>query len=94
MTERAALGGQAGVTQVLDNLPGSDAGIAGEEFTCRLANQAWRFGSELLEAQEVRDITRDGQHVCVRTADGQEHDARAVVAKGCDCSCPVCVDRR
>jgi thioredoxin reductase (NADPH) len=77
--ERAALGGQAGVTQVLDNFPGFDTGIAGEEFARRLANQARRFGSELLEAQEVTDINREGRYLCVRTADGQEYGARAVL---------------
>ncbi|HEC24343.1 MAG TPA: FAD-binding protein [Chloroflexi bacterium] len=77
--ERAALGGQAGVTQVLDNFPGFDEGISGAEFARRLANQARRFGSELLEAQEVAGIQRDGQYLCVRTADGAEYGAKAVL---------------
>jgi thioredoxin reductase (NADPH) len=77
--ERAALGGQAGVTQVLGNSPGFDSGVAEEEFARRPANQARRFGAELLEAQEARDIGRDGQYLRVRTADGQEYGARAVL---------------
>jgi thioredoxin reductase (NADPH) len=77
--ERAALGGQAGVTQVIDNFPGFDTGVSGEEFARRLTNQARRFGAELLEAQEVSDITREGQYLCVKTASGDEYGASAVL---------------
>ena len=76
---KTALGGQVGVTQVLDNFPGFDEGISGEEFARRLSNQARRFGAELLEAQEVTDITRQGQYLCVNTAAGGEYGARAVL---------------
>lgn len=77
--ERAALGGQAGITQVLDNFPGFDEGISGEEFARRLANQARRFGSELLEATDVSGIRRDGQYICVGTSSGDEYGAKAVL---------------
>lgn len=77
--EKASLGGQAGVTQVLDNFPGFDTGISGQEFARRLANQARRFGAELLEAQEVTDITREGQYLCVKTASGEEYGARVML---------------
>ena len=38
--ERAGLGGQAGVTERLDNFPGFPEGIGGAEFADRLAQQA------------------------------------------------------
>jgi len=77
--ERAALGGQAGITQVLDNFPGFDEGVSGDEFARRLTNQARRFGAELLEAQEVDDIHQDGQYLCVDTANGDEFATKAVL---------------
>jgi thioredoxin reductase (NADPH) len=40
--EKAGLGGQAGITQVLDNYPGFDEGISGAEFGDRLGRQAHR----------------------------------------------------
>ncbi len=77
--EKAGLGGQAGITQTLDNFPGFDEGISGTEFAARLTRQAQRFGAEILQAQEVASIDRDGQYLCVRTADGSEYGARAVL---------------
>lgn len=77
--EKAGLGGQAGITQVIDNFPGFDEGISGAEFAERLGRQARRFDVELLQAQEVREITPEGQYLCVTTADGDAYGARAVL---------------
>lgn len=77
--EKAGLGGQAGITQTLDNFPGFDEGISGAEFAARLTRQAQRFGAEILQAQEVASINREGQYLCVGTADGSEYGARAVL---------------
>lgn len=77
--EKAGLGGQVGITQVLDNFPGFDEGIAGGEFAERLVRQARRFGVEILEAQEVSEMEPDGQYLCVTTASKHQIGARAVL---------------
>ncbi|GAB4459955.1 MAG: hypothetical protein OHK0041_24350 [Anaerolineales bacterium] len=77
--EKAGLGGQAGITQTLDNFPGFDEGVPGAEFAARLSRQAQKFGAEILQAQEVVSVDRDGQYLCVRTADGSEYGAKAVL---------------
>lgn len=77
--EKAGLGGQAGITQTLDNFPGFDEGIPGAEFAARLTRQAQRFGAEILQAQDVASIEQDGQYQCVHTADGSEYGATAVL---------------
>ncbi|HKI52648.1 MAG TPA: FAD-dependent oxidoreductase [Anaerolineales bacterium] len=77
--EKAGLGGQAGITQTLDNFPGFDEGIPGAEFAARLTRQAQRFGAEILQAQDVVSIEQDGQYLCVHTADGSEYGATAVL---------------
>ncbi|MEP0806140.1 MAG: FAD-dependent oxidoreductase [Chloroflexota bacterium] len=77
--EKAGLGGQAGITQTLDNFPGFDEGVPGAEFAARLSRQAQKFGAEILQAQEVVSVERDGQYLCVRTADGSEYGAKAVL---------------
>lgn len=77
--EKAGLGGQAGVTQTLDNFPGFDEGVPGAEFAARLTRQAQKFGAEILQAQEVVAVDRDGPYLCVRTADGSEYGAKAVL---------------
>jgi thioredoxin reductase (NADPH) len=70
--ERGGVSGQAGVTEQLDNFPGFPEGISGAAF-------AERFGVENLSAQEVTSIGSDGDYRTVRTADGNEYRAWAVL---------------
>jgi thioredoxin reductase (NADPH) len=77
--ERAGIGGQAGVTERLDNFPGFPEGVSGADFADRLRRQAERFGVEILQAQAVVAIGVDGDYRFVRTADGQEYRSHAVL---------------
>ena len=77
--ERGGVGGQAGVTERLDNFPGFPEGVSGDEFADRLRRQAERFGVEILSAQEVTEVDIDDNYRCVRTADGTEYGAWAVL---------------
>ena len=77
--EKSALGGQAAVTQSLENVPGFDEPISGAEFGRRLSNQARRFGVEILEAQEVVELRSKGKFREVKTADGSSYGAKAVL---------------
>lgn len=77
--ERGGVGGQAGITERLDNFPGFPEGISGADFAGRLRQQAERFGVEVLSAQAVTGITTDGMYRQVATADGNEYRAWAVL---------------
>ena len=77
--DKASVGGQIGTTQVLDNFPGFDDGIGGEELAERLGRQAERFDVEILEAQEVSGIRQDGMFCIVETADGSTYTSHAVL---------------
>ena len=77
--ERSGVGGQAGVTERLDNFPGFPEGIGGAEFADRLAQQARRFGVEILQATEVTGIRVEGESRYVATGDGAEYGARALL---------------
>ena len=77
--ERAGVGGQAGVTELLDNFPGFPEGVTGADFANRLRQQAERFGVEVLPAQEVVSIELDGHYRVLRTASGQEIRCFAVL---------------
>jgi thioredoxin reductase (NADPH) len=79
VVERSGLGGQAGITERLDNFPGFPDGIGGAEFADRLVQQARRFGVELLSAQEVASLRAEGESRYVTTGDGREYGARAVL---------------
>jgi thioredoxin reductase (NADPH) len=77
--EKGGIGGQAGVTQVLDNFPGFDEGISGSEFADRLCRQASRFGVEILQASEVTDLFPQGPYLCAITSDGSEYGAKSIL---------------
>lgn len=81
--ERSALGGQAGVTERLDNYPGFPDGIGGAELASRFVQQAERYGVELLPAVSVAAVTTEDGRSVVRTSTGQElHAAAVLVATG------------
>jgi thioredoxin reductase (NADPH) len=77
--ERSMPGGQASVTQYLENVPGFDEGISGEDFGRRLANQARRFGVEILQTQAVKNVQSKGAYREVVTTDGTDYGAKAVL---------------
>ncbi len=77
--EGAGLGGQAGLTERLDNYPGFPEGITGNEFAERLVMQANRFEVEMLSAQMVEDISVDGRYKILRTLNGDEYRAHAIL---------------
>lgn len=77
--ERSGLGGQAGVTERIDNFPAFPEGISGAEFADRLVQQARRFGVEILQAQMVTNIRAEAESRYVTTGDGAEYGARAVL---------------
>jgi len=79
VVERAGIGGQAGVTERLDNFPGFPEGVTGDEFAGRLRAQAERFCVEILAAQEVSELSEDGAYRSIATVDGSTYSAFAIL---------------
>src|SRR3989454_7930608 len=77
--ERSGLGGQAGITECLDNYPGFPEGVTGAEFAERIIEQAKRFGVEMLSAQNVVRIANDERDHVVYTDSGHEYCGNAVL---------------
>ncbi len=77
--ERAAFGGQAAVTEKLDNFPGFPEGVTGLDFATRLRQQAQRFGVELLQAQDIVSLHSHDNYHCVLTNSGSEYSAGALL---------------
>lgn len=73
------LGGQAGVTERLDNYPGFPEGIGGAELADRIVQQAQRYGVEMLQAVSVTSITGEHEEIDVETATGDHYHARAAL---------------
>jgi thioredoxin reductase (NADPH) len=79
VVERSALGGQAGVTERIDNYPGFPDGVGGGELADRFIEQARRYQVELLSALGVESLAPDGDDVCLRLGNGKEISAHAVL---------------
>jgi len=77
--EKSGLGGQAGVTERLDNFPGFPDGSAGSEFADRLTAQACKFNVEILQAQEVLSLCEEEESRYVKVSDGNEYGAKAIL---------------
>jgi thioredoxin reductase (NADPH) len=73
------LGGQAGVTERLDNYPGFPEGIGGAELADRIVLQAQRYGVEMLQAVSVVQVSSDHEQIDVEAATGDHYHARATL---------------
>src|SRR3984893_14490631 len=82
IVERSGLGGQAGVTERIDNYPGFPDGIGGGDLAERFIAQARRYDVELLSAVSVTAIDLDkfeAGDVCLHLSGGQEVSAHAAL---------------
>ena len=82
VVERSGLGGQAGVTERIDNYPGFPEGIGGADLAERFIAQARRYEVELLSAVSVEHVAPEGAEagdLCLRLASGQEIETHAVL---------------
>lgn len=77
--EKSALGGQAAVTERIDNYPGFHEGIAGAELAERMIKQARRYDVELLPAVGVRSLRRHDPYISITTETGDEYCTRAAI---------------
>lgn len=78
--EAGALGGQAGVTERIDNYPGFVDGIGCADLADRLIRHAERYDVELVSAVSVADIKRVMDHYLLIAPDsGDEYCAHAAI---------------
>lgn len=85
MIEKSGVGGQAGITERVDNYPGFPEGISGGELVERIRAQVARYNVEILQAQQVREISLRLPFRDVHTGDGSVYSASAVlIATGAD----------
>ena len=81
IVDGGSLGGQAGVTERVDNYPGFPDGIEGGELADRFVRQARRYGVEMLEAVSVSGLQADQQEgdIALTLSTGQEISAHAAL---------------
>ena len=77
--DRGGLGGQAGVTERIDNYPGFPDGIGGADLADRFIAQARRYDVELLSAVAVESVEHDGDDLCLGLSTEQRIASHAVL---------------
>jgi thioredoxin reductase (NADPH) len=77
--DKSALGGQAGVTERIENYPGFPEGVGGADLADRFVAQARRYGVELLSAVAVTGLAEADGQVVITLGNGQQIMAMAVV---------------
>jgi thioredoxin reductase (NADPH) len=79
VVDASALGGQAGISDRIDNYPGFPEGISGSELVERFVAQARRYGVELLSAVSVAGLETDGKSLVTSLSSGQQLVSAAVI---------------
>lgn len=79
--EKAIVGGNAALTEKIDNYPGFPEGITGEELVKRMEAQAKKFGSKILET-DVLSLKIDGNWKIVETSNGIFRAPTLIIATG------------
>lgn len=79
MVDRSAVGGQAGITEIIENYPGFPQSVGGAELADRMKEQAVNFGVEILQAQDIVEVGSSGQYRYIKTASGDEYCSTALL---------------
>ena len=79
IVEQSAVGGQAGVTERIENYPGFPDGVQGAFLADQMRLQAERFGVEILQAQSVTGVKAVDDFRVVSTETGDEYSSSALV---------------
>ena len=82
MLERGLPGGQAALTERIENYPGFPEPIAGAELMNRVHRQAARFGAEIRNFEEARVLSRSGNLFSIETDGGTCLGRGLIVATG------------
>ena len=78
--EKSSPGGQAGITERLDNYPGFPDGVSGADLADRFTRQAKRFGVEILQAVAVTSTAQsENQRLEVTSSIGETILAKAIL---------------
>ena len=77
--ERGGIGGQAGVTERIENYPGFPGGIEGAKLADQMTEHTKQFGVEILSAQAVTGLMSQGDYKLIQTESGDEYCSKAIL---------------
>jgi thioredoxin reductase (NADPH) len=81
LIETGLLGGQMTTTELIENYPGFPQGIAGDELSRLMEEQAKRFGLEVV-SQEAVEVKTDGVMKIVKANDAIYHCKALIICTG------------
>ncbi|HOJ92439.1 MAG TPA: thioredoxin-disulfide reductase [Dictyoglomaceae bacterium] len=79
--EKTSVGGNAILTEKIDNYPGFPEGITGEELAKKMETQAKKFGVKILES-DVQRIYVEGYWKIIETSNGTYRSLSLIIATG------------
>jgi thioredoxin reductase (NADPH) len=79
VVDAGALGGQAGISDRIDNYPGFPEGISGGELADRFVAQVSKYGVELVSAVSVTAVERDHDDLVTSLSSGQQLTSHGVI---------------
>jgi thioredoxin reductase (NADPH) len=82
LVEKGMVGGLTATTDLIENYPGFPDGINGMELMDKMKRQAQRFGTEIVEFEEVESMKPAGTKIGVQTAKGEYSVSAVIVASG------------
>ena len=82
--EKKAVGGQAAITDRIENYPGFPDGISGMKLSEDMAKQAEEFGTKMKLGIEVNSIEDKGKYKVVKTSEGDLNAESVILAVGTD----------
>jgi thioredoxin reductase (NADPH) len=79
VVDAGGLGGQAAISDRIDNYPGFPTGISGGELADRFVAQTRRYGVQLVSAVSATAVTHDGDDLLTSLSSGQQLVSHAVI---------------
>ncbi len=78
LLEKISCGGLPATTDIIENYPGFPEGIKGMELINKFKEQAKRFGVDITEYREVKQVSPEGNNILVETS-GNIYQTHAVI---------------